>query len=276
MFCTMASIKSPAGRRVLGISYHGNYHPGHAGSVSRKFQGFRHGGRRAVIVRFGAFTLDAAARQLTREGREVRLPPKAFDLLVFLVERRPSVVDKATLRERLWPATHVVEASLSNLVAEIRALTGGDAAPLVRTVHGVGYAFGAEVEELSEPAGGHAPDLAPCWVVWRDRVLPLAPGDNVVGRDRACAVWIDESGVSRRHACIRVPAGGRTGSAGVTIEDLHSTNGTFLRGRAVTTPAELADGDKLRIGPEVLVFRSRASTDAPTKRVRRARRAAGD
>ena len=224
-----------------------------------------------MTVRFGSFTLDAAARQLTRDGQDVRLPPKAFDLLVFLLERRPSVVDKATLRERLWPATHVVEASLSNLVAEIRALTGGDAAPLVRTVHGVGYAFGAEVEEVAEPATGHAPDRAPCWIVWRDRLLPLGPGENLVGRDRACTVWIDESGVSRRHACIRVPAGDRDGSSGVTIEDLRSTNGTFLRGRAVTTPAQLADGDRLRIGPEVLVFRSRASTDAPTKRVRRPR-----
>ncbi len=225
-----------------------------------------------MTVRFGPFTLDTAARQITREGREVRLPPKAFDLLVFLIERRPSVVDKATLRERLWPDTHVVDASLSNLVAEIRALTGGDAVPLVRTVHGVGYAFGPEVEELPEPAAGHAPDRAPCWVVWRDRVLPLAPGENLVGRDRACAVWIDESGVSRRHARIRVPAVDPDGAAGVTIEDLNSTNGTFLRGRAVTAAAPLAHGDKLRIGPEVLVFRSRAFTDAPTKRVRRARR----
>jgi pSer/pThr/pTyr-binding forkhead associated (FHA) protein len=55
----------------------------------------------------------------------------------------------------------------------------------------------------------------------------------------------------------------------VTIEDLNSTNGTFLRGRAVTNPTALSDGDRLRIGPEVLIFRSRASTDAPTKRVRR-------
>jgi DNA-binding winged helix-turn-helix (wHTH) protein len=224
-----------------------------------------------VIARFGPFTLDSAARQLTRDGREVRLAPKAFDLLLLLIERRPSVVDKATLRERLWPATHVVEASLSNLVADIRALTGGDAAPLVRTVHGMGYAFGAEVEELADPAGP-SPDRAPCWVVWRDRVLPLAPGENVVGRDRACAVWIDESGVSRRHACIRVADGEPDGSTGVTIEDLHSTNGTFLRGRAVTTAVPLSDGDKLRIGPEVLIFRCRASTDAPTKRVRRVRR----
>lgn len=229
-----------------------------------------------MTVRFGPFTLDVAARQLMRDGREIRLPPKAFDLLVLLVERRPSVVDKATLRERLWPATHVVEASLSNLVAEIRALTGEGTAPLVRTVHGVGYAFAGAAEEVTESRPGRGPAQPPCWVLWRDRVIPLAPGGNVVGRDRGCAVWLDESGVSRRHACIRVPSEDKDGSGDVTVEDLNSTNGTFLRGRAVTAPARLADGDKLRIGPEVLLFRLRAATDAPTKRVRRVRRAGDD
>jgi DNA-binding winged helix-turn-helix (wHTH) protein len=222
-----------------------------------------------MILRFGRFTLDAQARQLTLNGREVRLPPKAFDLLLVLIERRPSVVDKATLRERLWPGTHVVEASLSNLVAEIRALTGSAGTALVRTVHGVGYAFAGIVEEVAEPAQQPERVPPPCWLVWRDRLLPLAPGENLVGRDRGSAVWIDESGVSRRHACIRVTADERTGATGATVEDLNSTNGTFVRGRAVVAAAPLTDGDKVRIGPEVLVFRSRASTDAPTRRVRR-------
>jgi DNA-binding winged helix-turn-helix (wHTH) protein len=222
-----------------------------------------------MILRFGRFTLDAPARQLTLDGREVRLPPKAFDLLLLLIERRPSVVDKSTLRERLWPGTHVVEASLSNLVAEIRALTGSAGTALVRTVHGVGYAFAGVVEEVAEARHEQEQVSPPCWLVWRDRLLPLAPGENLVGRDRGAAVWIDESGVSRRHACIRVAADEGAGSVGVTIEDLNSTNGTFVRGRAVTNATALSDGDKVRIGPEMLVFRSRASSDAPTRRVRR-------
>jgi DNA-binding winged helix-turn-helix (wHTH) protein len=226
-----------------------------------------------VILRFGPLALDVAARQLTRDGRDVRLPPKAFDLLVLLIEQRPAVVEKAVLRDRLWPGTHVVEASLSNLVAEIRALTGHDAAPLVRTVHGVGYAFSGRVEEVADARSVAQPAQPPCWVVWRERAMPLAPGVNVVGRDRACAIWIDESGVSRRHARINVPVDANDPSDDVTVEDLHSTNGTFLRGRAVKTPARLADGDKVRIGPEVLIFRSRATTEVPTKRVRRVRRA---
>ena len=221
-------------------------------------------------VRFGRYTLDAEARQLKRDGHELRLSPKAFDLLVLLVEKRPAVVEKRALRDRLWPATHVVDASLSNLVAEIRALGGDADPPPVRTVHGVGYAFAGDVVDTS---GTEAPDRraqgAPCWVVWRDRPLPLSRGDNFVGRDASCAVWIDEIGVSRRHARIHVAGNDVNGFEDVTLEDLNSTNGTSVRGQPVTGVVRLRDRDTLQLGPEVLVFRTRATVEAPTKRVRR-------
>ena len=219
-------------------------------------------------VRFGPFTLDRGARQVTRDGQELRLSPKAFDLLVILVENRPAVVEKGALRQKLWPDTHVVDASLSNLVAEIRALGGDEPVPL-RTAHGVGYAFAGEVEELGSQGRDRALHVAPCWVVWRDRPIALSRGDNLIGRDASCAVWIDESGVSRRHARIRVPENGGDGAEHVTLEDLNSTNGTFLGDRPLNGVARLRDGDSVRLGPEELVFRTRATTDAPTKRVRR-------
>jgi DNA-binding winged helix-turn-helix (wHTH) protein len=221
-------------------------------------------------VRFGPYALDAEARQLKRDGHELRLSPKAFDLLVLLIEKRPAVVEKRALRERLWPATHVVDASLSNLVAEIRALGGDGDPPPLRTVHGVGYAFAGEaVDTAGREAPGRSAQGAPCWIVWRDRPISLSRGDNFVGRDASCAVWIDESGVSRRHARIHVPAKGADDAEGVTVEDLNSTNGTSVRGQPVNGPVRLRDGDALQLGPEVLVFRTRAAIEAPTKRVRR-------
>src|SRR6476660_5084206 len=45
-----------------------------------------------VTVRFGAFTLNSDQRQLTREGEDVHLTPKAFDLLGLLVAEAPRVV----------------------------------------------------------------------------------------------------------------------------------------------------------------------------------------
>src|SRR5687767_12236518 len=94
-------------------------------------------------IGFGPFVLDSDTRQLMRDGREVHLAPKAFDLLVALASERPNVVSKAALQERLWPDTFVVEANLSNLVAEIREATAytNQTTAWIRTVHAVGYAF---------------------------------------------------------------------------------------------------------------------------------------
>jgi pSer/pThr/pTyr-binding forkhead associated (FHA) protein len=72
--------------------------------------------------------------------------------------------------------------------------------------------------------------------------------------------------VSRRHARIRVAAG-ESGHA-ATLEDLNSTNGTFVRGRRVSQAAMLENGDRIRVGTATLVFRTRNDREAPTRRVR--------
>ena len=226
-------------------------------------------------VRFGPYTLDTGARQLAREGEPVHLSPKAFDLLAILLEQRPAVVEKAALRERLWPGVHVVETTLSNLVVEVRdALDDSRSAPaFVRTVHGVGYAFAGDAVEAGSaratgsPRGDHAATgPTPFWIVWKDRPVVLAPGENVIGRDAACEVWIDVTGVSRRHACIRTPTARASGH--VTIEDLESTNGTFVEGTRVSGRCRLENGQRIRVGRATLVFRASSPQDAPTKRVR--------
>ena len=217
-------------------------------------------------VRFGSVVLDTASRQLTEAGAAKHLSPKAFDLLAMLVERRPAVVEKAAIRQRLWPDTHVVEASLTNLVAEVRGVLTDSS--LLRTVHGVGYAFDGEAVEVEAGRASEAarPAATPFWIVWKDRPIVLAPGDNVIGRDAACAVWIDAGGVSRKHARIRVPADGNP--AGALIDDLNSTNGTFIGRRRVTDGHPLENGDRIKLGDATLIFRALKDADAPTKRVK--------
>ena len=220
-------------------------------------------------VRFGPFTLDAGTRQLTREGKDLHLSTKAFDLLVRLVERRPEVIDKATLRQHLWPNTHVVDASLTNLIAEIRSVLADrpSAEQLIRTVHGIGYAFSGEAREVGSDRTNQASGSARCWLVWKGQALILSHEDNIIGRDPACAIWIDAPGVSRRHARIRIePEGGAA-----TLEDLESTNGTELGSSPVKRPARLKDGDRIRLGQATLTFRAAGHADAPTKRVKRAK-----
>jgi DNA-binding winged helix-turn-helix (wHTH) protein len=221
----------------------------------------------AVRTVFREFVLDVDTRQLTRAGAVVHLSPKAFQLLCALVEARPAVIERDRLRRRLWPDAHVVDAALGNLVAELRAALG-PSSQFIRTVHGVGYAFSGEATPaLADPAA--SPDRTPrFWMVWEGRVLTAEGDAPVVGRDPGCAIWIDAPGVSRRHARLHLPPPSSNEPA--VIEDLSSTNGTYVQGRPITAPTRLDDGDSIELGEAVLTFRVRKGSDTPTRKVSRA------
>jgi DNA-binding winged helix-turn-helix (wHTH) protein len=200
-------------------------------------------------VPFGEFTLDRGTRQLLRGGKELHLEPKAFELLDLLLLKRPEAVAKPEIRDRLWPETFVSESNLSGLVAQLRKALGDDPRQprYIRTVYGFGYAFADAKEEPSWAR--RAARVAPR-VIWEKRIIPLAPGENVLGRDEEAAVRIDSPGVSRRHARILVE-NGRT-----VLEDLHSKNGTFLKEERLEGLGVLEDGDNFRLGRILLVYRS--------------------
>jgi len=65
------------------------------------------------LYEFGPFRLDPAERSLLRDGKAVALTPKAFELLVLLVENRGHLLKKEELIERVWPNTFVEEANLA-------------------------------------------------------------------------------------------------------------------------------------------------------------------
>jgi len=68
---------------------------------------------RGLTYEFNRFRLDPAERQLTRGGEVVPLPPKAFDILLFLVERSGHLVQKHELLDHVWPDAAVEEANVS-------------------------------------------------------------------------------------------------------------------------------------------------------------------
>jgi DNA-binding winged helix-turn-helix (wHTH) protein len=211
-----------------------------------------------VQISFGPFTLDLDTRQLTRDGRERHLSPKAFELLVTLVQERPKALSKTALQQRLWPDTFVEEANLSNLIAEIRASLDDPAREprYLRTAHRFGYAFSADVTVRHRSQGIEA--RAVCWIEWAGRRFPLRPGEHVVGRDPDVEVRLDAASVSRRHARLTVTA------EGAILEDFDSKNGTWRAGDRLTAPIQLADGDEIRIGSQIVTFHLRDSDSTET------------
>jgi DNA-binding winged helix-turn-helix (wHTH) protein len=216
-----------------------------------------------VSVRFGRFAFDEASRELRAGGGLVRLSPKAIDMLATLLRERPRALSKAELRDRLWPDTFVGETSLPRVVGEIRRALGerpGEPS-FVRTVQRFGYAFVGDAKDDAgagrERAAG--PQTGPA-LLWGERLIPLAAGENHVGRDPGCVLTIPSGLVSREHA--RVVVDGER----VTLRDLGSKNGTRVRGRRVEGEVPLTDGDEVRIGPALLVFCAPGTGSTRTRR----------
>ena len=204
-----------------------------------------------------AIVVDLGARLVRREGIEVHLAPKAFDLLLILVRNQPNAVPHEQLHAALWPGVHVSETSLAALVTQLRKALGDSSGDgrVIRTLHRVGYAFIGEAV-----VAGQTPIIgAPvCRLIWRGESIEVHAGESVIGRDRGCAVQIDADSVSRRHAQLNVI--GRE----VSIDDLGSKNGTWVAGERIHGPVPLTDGASFRVGSETVRFEL-AIDDRPTK-----------
>jgi DNA-binding winged helix-turn-helix (wHTH) protein/Tol biopolymer transport system component len=96
---------------------------------------------------FGLFRLDSAERLLLRAGQPVSLTPKAFDLLVYLVDHAGRLVTKQALMSAMWPNSFVEEANLTFTVSALRKALGDgqDGEQFIQTVPTRGYRFVAPV-----------------------------------------------------------------------------------------------------------------------------------
>src|SRR5215467_11847076 len=105
------------------------------------------------VYNFGSFSLNAAEQQLLRNSKAVPLPPKAFAVLLVLIQNRGCLVTKDRLLAEVWPDVFVEEANLTVNIAYLRkVLAAGDAErPCIETVPKRGYRFVAGVSEFSYP-----------------------------------------------------------------------------------------------------------------------------
>jgi DNA-binding winged helix-turn-helix (wHTH) protein/lipopolysaccharide biosynthesis regulator YciM len=99
------------------------------------------------VFHFDKFTLDVQERRLLRGAEAVHLSPKAYDVLVALVQQRGRLVTKDELLKRLWPESFVEEGILNVYVSALRKALGGDTrrAAYIETVARSGYRFIAAV-----------------------------------------------------------------------------------------------------------------------------------
>src|ERR1044072_3632686 len=95
--------------------------------------------------RFGDFLLDLDSGFLRRNGAEVPLRPKAFDVLRYLVLHHGTLVSKDELAKAVWTDVAVTDNSLAQCLFEIRRALEDEEQRIVRTVARRGYVFDAPV-----------------------------------------------------------------------------------------------------------------------------------
>lgn len=141
---------------------------------------------------YGPFRLEPAEHRLTREGSPVSLSPKAFDLLVFLVENRGRLVTKDQIMEAVWPGSFVEDANLTVWISVLRKALGekGGSLRYIETVPKRGYRFMAPVKEVAGPEPpiesltGGSPRLAHLEMTQPPRTFTI-PASTPSGYDRS-------------------------------------------------------------------------------------------
>jgi TolB-like protein/DNA-binding winged helix-turn-helix (wHTH) protein len=115
------------------------------------------------FYRFGQFVLDPRRRTLSRGDSPVFLTPKAFDVLIFLVQNPNRLVTKEELLQAVWGDTFVEEGNLTQYISHLRKALGDNAEDtrLIVTIARKGYQFTgnvvAEIGEISKRTGVRIP-----------------------------------------------------------------------------------------------------------------------
>jgi DNA-binding winged helix-turn-helix (wHTH) protein len=209
-----------------------------------------------VSYTFGPFRLDIRAGELRRDDERVSLTPRVFDLLVLLVQNPGRLIPKRELLDKVWGATNVAEGSVTRAITRLRSALNDDASrpEYVQTVPRRGYRF---VATARNAAADDPVTRSSFEVVVEGRRYPLIEGENVLGRADDCEVSLELASISRHHAVITVD-GDR-----ITLRDLRSKNGTFIRGRRIDGTVDVSDSRQMRLGSVTLIIMS-ASGDPST------------
>src|SRR5215510_2633658 len=149
---------------------------------------------------FRSFRLDLVNQCLWQGEQRVALPPKAFDVLRYLVEHPGRLVTQDELLEALWPETYVNPELIKKYILGIRkALGDRHAKPeFIETIPKRGYQFVAPVSEVAvHPSSEPAPDSKT--IVGRDAALSelYKALDRAIGGERQLLFVTGEAGIGK-------------------------------------------------------------------------------
>jgi|GEM_PF-4535088 len=104
------------------------------------------------IYEFGPYLLDATERVLHKNGHEIVLRPKTYDVLLVLVQNSGHIVEKETLMREVWPDSFVEEANITQNVSVLKKTlrADGDSYRYIETIPKRGYRFTATTREMLE------------------------------------------------------------------------------------------------------------------------------
>jgi DNA-binding winged helix-turn-helix (wHTH) protein len=117
--------------------------------------------RRALL--FGPFSFDVSDKTLSRDGEEVRLPPRALMILDYLIARHGRVVTRQEILDAVWKDSFVSELSLTEAIGVLRQALGDSAAgsAFIQTVHRRGYRFVAPLRVDAPASAPFVPAVVP-------------------------------------------------------------------------------------------------------------------
>src|SRR4051794_14830575 len=142
---------------------------------------------------FGEFTLHIDRGCLLKAGEEVKLRPKVYETLKYLVENPGRLIGKQELMEAVWPGAFVTDDSLVQCTLELRRALNDRGQQLLKTVPRRGYLFTAAVahhppglDDLTAFDPCHLSDsreLAPSNMTRKRHDLPI-PRTSLIGREQ--------------------------------------------------------------------------------------------
>jgi predicted ATPase len=140
-----------------------------------------------MIYVFGEYEFDEHLYELRRSGESVKIEPKVFDVLAYLIHHRNRVVTKAELIEKLWPGEYITESALVRCVVSARKAVQDDGVrqQVIKTLRGRGYRFIAAIKEHRPTRDSDlSPTVSPARFSQATPAADEISGSVFVGRQR--------------------------------------------------------------------------------------------